>query len=107
LLGIWNDAFHATGGNEFVGRSLAHRLHCLGTKNVTMKAHVEVARMGDYRRTHLLSLIESMRELILASGQIADSELRRDMSSVSDHLSDPRTTLIDKLVVQAWGQRAS
>jgi hypothetical protein len=107
LLGIWNDAFHATGGNEYVGRSLAHRLHCLGAHNVTMKVHVEVARMGDYRRTHLLSLIESMREPVLASGQMTESDLRHHTSALSDHLADPRTTLIGKLVVQAWGQRAS
>ena len=56
LLGIWNDAFHATGGNDCVGRSRAHRLHCLGTENVEMKVHVEVAQIGKYRRTHLLPL---------------------------------------------------
>src|SRR5262249_23974678 len=106
LLGIWNDAFHATGGNEFVGRSLAHRLHCLGAHNVTMKVHVEVARMGGYRRTHLLSLIASMRELVLSSAHMADSALRLYTSAFSDHLADPRTTIIDKLVVHAWGQRA-
>jgi SAM-dependent methyltransferase len=107
LFNIWNDAFHATGGNEYVGRSLAHRLQCLGAENVKMKIHVEVAQIGEYRRTHLLSLIESMRHLILASGRIRESELRDHMSALSAHLSDPRTTLIDKLVVQAWGQRPS
>jgi SAM-dependent methyltransferase len=105
LLSIWNDAFHATGGNEFVGRSLVHRLQCLGAENVKVKLHVEVAQVGEYRRTHLLSLIESMRDLILASGQIAEHDLRSHMSALSAHLADPRTTLIDKLVVQAWGQR--
>jgi hypothetical protein len=105
LLSIWNDAFHTTGGNEFVGRSLAHRLHCLGAENVQMKVHVEVAQIGEYRRTHLLSLIESMRDLVLASGRMAERELRDHTSALSAHLADPRTTLIDKLVVQAWGQR--
>jgi ubiquinone/menaquinone biosynthesis C-methylase UbiE len=105
LLSIWNDAFQATGGDEFVGRSLAHRLQLLGAQNIKMKAHVEAAHIGEYRRTHLLSLIESMRHLVLASGQITESELRNDMSALSAHLSDPRTTLIDKLVVQAWGQK--
>jgi len=50
LLNTWNDVFHSTGGNEFVGRSLAHRLHCLGAKNVEMKIHVGVAQIGEYRR---------------------------------------------------------
>jgi SAM-dependent methyltransferase len=105
LLNIWNDAFHATGGNEFVGRSLAHRLQLLGAAHVEMKVHVEVAQVGEYRRTHLLSLIESMRDLVLASGAIAAADLREHMSALSTHLSDPRTTLIDKMVVQAWGKK--
>ena len=89
LLNIWNDAFHATGGNEFVGRSLAHRLQLLGAAHVEMKVHVEVAQVGEYRRTHLLSLIESMRDLVLASGAIAAADLREHMSALSTHLSDP------------------
>jgi ubiquinone/menaquinone biosynthesis C-methylase UbiE len=47
LLGIWNDTFHAAGGNEFVGRSLAHRLKSAGAENVKMKVHVEVAQIGE------------------------------------------------------------
>jgi SAM-dependent methyltransferase len=107
LLGIWNDTFHATGGNEFIGRSLAHRQKSAGAENVKMKVHVEVAQIGEYRRTHLLSLIESMRDLVLASGRIGDTELRGHMSALSAHLSDPGTTLIDKLIVQVWGQKPS
>jgi SAM-dependent methyltransferase len=104
LLGIWNDAFHATGGDEFVGRSLACRLQTAGVQNVKMKVHVEVAQIGKYRRTHLLSLIESMRGQVLASGRIGETELQGHISALSAHLSDSETTLIDKLVVQAWGQ---
>jgi hypothetical protein len=72
-----------------------------------MKAHVEVAQIGEYRRTHLLSLIESMRDLVLASGRIGKTELGAHMAALSEHLADPGTTLIDKLIVQAWGQRPS
>jgi SAM-dependent methyltransferase len=106
LLKTWNDVFHSTGGDEFVGRSLAHRLQRVGARNVEMKIHVGVAQIGEYRRTHLLSLIQSMRDLVLASTRLSQSELRDHMAALSDHLADPRTTLIDKLVVQAWGQKA-
>jgi hypothetical protein len=27
------------------------------------------------------------------------------MAALADHLADPGTTLIDKLLVQAWGQK--
>src|SRR5262249_45520643 len=106
-LSIWNDTFHAAGGNEFVGRSLARLLRSAGAENVQMKAHAEIAQVGEYRRTHLLSLIESMRDLVLDSGRLKEAELRDHMAALSEHLADPETTLIDKLIVQAWGQRPS
>jgi ubiquinone/menaquinone biosynthesis C-methylase UbiE len=107
LLRIWNDTFHATGGNEFVGRSLARLLRSAAAENIQTKAHVEVAQVGEYRRTHLLSLIESMHDLVLGSGRLKKAELRDHMAALSEHLADPGTTVIDKLIVQAWGQRPS
>jgi SAM-dependent methyltransferase len=105
LLSIWNDSFHATGGNEFAGRSIGRLLRSAGVENVQMKAHVEVAQIGEYRRTHLLSLLESMQDQILASGCTTKTELRTHMAALSEHLADPGTTLIDKLILQAWGQK--
>jgi trans-aconitate methyltransferase len=105
LLSNWNEAFHATGGDEFVGRSLGGRLRSAGAVNVQMKVHAEVAQIGEYRRTHLLSLIEAMYDLVQASGRLAETELRGHMAALSKHLADPGTTLIDKLIVQAWGHK--
>ena len=105
LLGIWNDTFHAAGGNEFVGRSIGRLLRSAGVENVSMKVHVEVAKVGEYRRTHLLSLLQSMEDSVVTSGRITKAELKRHMTALSEHLADPETTLIDKLVVQAWGQK--
>ena len=105
LLGIWNDTFHDAGGNEFVGRSIRRLLRSAGVENVSTKVHVEVAKVGEYRRTHLLSLLQSMEDSVVASGRITKTELKRHMTALSEHLADPETTLIDKLVVQAWGQK--
>jgi SAM-dependent methyltransferase len=107
LLSIWNDSFHAAGGDESTGRSIGQLLRSAGVENVQMKAHVEVAQIGEYRRTHLLSLLESMQDQILASGRATKMELRQHMAAVSEHLADPGTTLIDKLVLQAWGRKPS
>jgi SAM-dependent methyltransferase len=107
LLGIFNDSFHAAGGNEFLGRSLASLLRSAGAESVEIRAHVGLPKVGEYQRTHLLSLIESMRDRVLASERIGESELRTHMAALSDHLSDPETTLVDKLIVQAWGQKPS
>jgi len=105
LLGAWNDSFHATGGNEFIGRSIGRLLRSAGAENVHMKAHVEVAQVGEYRRTHLLSLLQSMEDLVVASGRITKTELRTHIAALSEHLANPETTLIDKSIVQAWGQK--
>jgi ubiquinone/menaquinone biosynthesis C-methylase UbiE len=107
LLSIWNDTFHDAGGNEFVGRSIGRLLRSAGVENVSMKVHVEVAKVGEYRRTHLLSLLQSMEDSVVASGRITKPELAKHITALSEHLADPETTLIDKLVVQAWGQKRS
>jgi hypothetical protein len=107
LLSIWNDTFHAAGDNEFVGRSVGWLLRSAGAANVSMKVHVEVAKVGEYRRTHLLSLLQSMEDSVIASGRITKAELKKHTTALSEHLADPETTLIDKLVVQAWGQKRS
>jgi hypothetical protein len=107
LLSLWNDSFHANGGNEFIGRSLGHLLRSAGVENIQMKVHVDVTQIGSYRRTQLLALFESVQDLVIASDRITEHELKRHMSAVSEHLADPRTTLIDKLIVQAWGQKAN
>jgi SAM-dependent methyltransferase len=105
LFGLWNDSFHSTGGNEFVGRSIGHLLRSAGVEDVHMKVHVEVAQVGEYRRTHLLSLLQSMEDLVVASGRITRAKLKTHIAALAAHLADPETTLIDKLIVQAWGQK--
>jgi SAM-dependent methyltransferase len=107
LLSLWNTVFHATGGNEFVGRSLGSLLRRAGVQNIEVRVQVEAVPVGEYRRTHLLSLLKSMREPVLASGLISTSELSAHMAALSRHLADPETTLIDKLMVQAWGIKPS
>jgi len=72
-----------------------------------MEAHVRLPKICEYQRTHLLAMINSMRELMLASGRIKEAELSAHMAALSDHLSDPATILIDRLIIQAWGQKRS
>ena len=105
LLAVWNDSFHATGGNDFVGRSIGRLLRSAGVENVHMKVHVEVAQVGEYRRTHLPSLLLSIEDLVVASGRLTRAEFKEHMAALSEHLADPGTTLFDKLIVQAWGQK--
>lgn len=105
LFRVWCDAFHAAGGNLFVGRELAGLLRSAGAQNVQMHAHANIPQVGEYQRTHLLSLIESTYDLMLGSGRLAAAELQDHMAALARHLTDPQTTLIDRLVVQAWGTK--
>jgi len=105
LFRAWCDAFHAAGGNLFVGREVARLLRSAGAENVRIHAHANIPRVGEYQRTHLLSLIESTYDLMLGSGQLSAAELQDHMAALARHLADPQTTLIDRLVVQAWGTK--
>jgi SAM-dependent methyltransferase len=82
LLGLWNDTFHANGGDEFVGRSLGNLLRAAGVENIQMKAHVDVTQIGSYRRTQLLALFESVKDLVIASGRITGAGFRKETSAV-------------------------
>jgi SAM-dependent methyltransferase len=105
LLGIFNDTFHAAGGDDYIGRSLASLLRSAGADNVGITAYVEFPKIGDYQRTHLLSLVKSMRDRILSCECMGEVELSTHMAALTDHLFDPATTVVDKLLVQAWGRK--
>jgi ubiquinone/menaquinone biosynthesis C-methylase UbiE len=103
LFKVWCDAFNASGGNLSIGRSLARLLRAAGAENIKIHAHANMPQVGEYQRTHLLSLIESTHDLMLGPGRLTVTELRDHTDALAKHLSDPSTTLIDRLVVQAWG----
>ena len=105
LFKVWCDAFNASGGNLSTGRSLARLLRAAGTENIKIHAHANMPQVGEYQRTHLLSLIESTHDLMLGPGRLTATELRDHTDALAKHLSDPSTTLIDRLVVQAWGTK--
>ncbi len=106
LFNTWCDAFHAaSGGNLFIGRSLARLLRSAGAENVRIHAHANLPQVGEYQRTHILSLIESTPDLMVGSGKLSVAELRDNVAALAKHLADPKTTLIDRLVVQAWGTK--
>jgi SAM-dependent methyltransferase len=105
LLRIWQETFHMAGGNDFEGRTVAGLLQSTGATNVGLCGSVRFPRVGEYQRTHLLALVESLHDCILASGRMSDTELAAHAAALLDHLSNPGTTVIDKLMVQAWGTK--
>ncbi len=106
LLNAFHTVFQAGGGDGYVGRQLPVFLHAAGVRNIQTKVTVETPPLGDYRRTHLLSLIDSVRDKIIASGVLDEEKLNEHREALAQHLKDPGTTVIDKLLVQCWGQKS-
>jgi ubiquinone/menaquinone biosynthesis C-methylase UbiE len=106
LLNAFHTVFHAGGGDGFVGRRLPVLLHAAGVKNIQTKVTVETPPLGDYRRTHLLSLIHSVSDKIIANKVLDEAKLREHQEALAQHLKDPGTTVIDKLLVQCWGHKS-
>lgn len=108
----WNallDAFHATfragGGDPLVGRRLPGILRAAGVVEIRARVDTVLPQPGSYRRTHLVSLVNSVRDGILASGLFDEESLDAHVKAVQEHLADPLTTVVDKLLVQVWGQK--
>jgi len=107
LLNAFHTVFHAGGGDGFVGRRLPGLLRAAGVQNIQIKVTVETPMLGDYRRTHLISLIDSVREKVVAKGLLNETELEEHREALVHHLDDPATLVIDKLLVQCWGHKPS
>jgi hypothetical protein len=56
---------------------------------------------------HLVSLFDSVRDRVLSMGLLKDEEATAHREALVAHLSDPSTTVIDKLRVQAWGRKSN
>jgi ubiquinone/menaquinone biosynthesis C-methylase UbiE len=105
LLEVFHQTFRAGGGDPFAGRRLAGLLREAGIPDVQMSVHAALPQPGQYRRTHLLSLIESVRGKAIGSGVISETELDRHCAELRGHLTDPATVVIDKLLIQSWGRK--
>jgi SAM-dependent methyltransferase len=106
LLNAFHAVFHAAGGDRFIGRKLPALLSAAGVKNIQIKVTVETPPIGDDRRTHLVSLIDSVGEKIIAKGLLAEGALREHKEVLIRHLTDPGTTVVDQLLVQCWGEKS-
>jgi SAM-dependent methyltransferase len=105
LLGVFHDVFRAGGGDPFVGRRLPALLREAGLADMRVQVQAALPEPGEYRRTHLLALIESVRGKAIASGVMDETELDHHRAALLDHLADPATLVIDKLLVQCWGHK--
>ena len=105
LLDAFHATIHANGGNAYIGRELAGYLRGADIKNIRVRIHVDTVNPGEYRRTHLLSLLEVLHDKVIGTGVLTEKQLSNHREALIAHLKNPETLLIDKLLVQAWGQK--
>jgi SAM-dependent methyltransferase len=105
LLDAYADAFRSAGGNRATGRTLHSLLRSGGVGSIEMKVHARTLDVGDSQRTVLLTLVELMHERIMALGQFSESEFKEHQKRLLQHLTDPETLVIDRLLIQAWGRK--
>jgi SAM-dependent methyltransferase len=105
LLNAFHTVFHGGGGDGFIGRRLPELLRSAGAQDVHTHITVDVVPIGDYRRTHLVSLIDSVRGKVIGLGLMSEHELQEHRDALLGHLTHPATTVIDKLLVQCWGKK--
>ncbi len=104
LRDTFHTVFHANGGNGFIGRALPGMLRARGVQNVQVQIDVDTPPQGDYRRNHLVSLIDSLHDKVIALGLLDEKKLADHRSALMQHLEKPETVVIDKLFVQVWGR---
>jgi SAM-dependent methyltransferase len=105
LFEVFEAVFRANGLTPFFGRRLPGLLRAAGLHDVQVHLHARVDEPGDYRRTHLLSLMASVRERAVALGLLPEGELDELLTALRAHLDDPNTLVSRQLLVQAWGRR--
>lgn len=105
LVDAFHQVFRAGRGDPFLGRKLPSMYLKAGLEDVQSRIHVDLPVKGQYRRTHLVSLVDSVRDKIIASGAMSEAVLDAHREALLTHLDDPGTVVIDKLLVQCWGRK--
>jgi ubiquinone/menaquinone biosynthesis C-methylase UbiE len=105
LLTAFHAAFRAGGGDPFVGRRLPALLRGTNARQVQARLWAELPQTGQYRRTHLISLVDSIRQRILQMNLVSERELEVHREALLEHLADPKTVVVEKLLMQCWGQK--
>jgi SAM-dependent methyltransferase len=105
LLDAYAEAFRSAGGNRATGRRVHSLLRSAGVPSIEMKVHARTLDVGESQRTVVLTLVRLMQERIMALGRFSESEFEEHQKRLLQHLADPDTLVIDRLLIQAWGRK--
>lgn len=98
---VWQRA----GMDVHIGRRLGDMLRVGGLVDVDARAHQKISRPGDLNQTLLPRFARICRERVLDTGELTAAEFDALLTELDEHLARPDTTVLDALVVQAWGRK--
>ncbi|MFJ2646070.1 methyltransferase domain-containing protein [Streptomyces sp. NPDC087420] len=93
------------GGDVHIGARLPGLLSEAGLTDVRATAHAYYWRPGDRYQTLLLSFAHLFRDRLLEHTPLTSGELDSLTGALRDHLEQPRTTVRESLLVQAWARK--
>ena len=105
LLDVFTTVAEDGGADPAFGRTLPSRLRAAGLDDVRAAARVHTPQPGDYLRSHLLSLQESVRSAALRRRLLTAAEWTELTGRLRAHLDDPGTFLVGQSLIQAWGRK--
>jgi ubiquinone/menaquinone biosynthesis C-methylase UbiE len=97
-------AYRRSGKDFDIGRRAARLLREAGLEDVQVRPTARATQTGDYYQTFLLTLVELLRNEILALGTIDESELDAHVESLEAHVLSPGTITCQPNIWQAWGR---
>jgi SAM-dependent methyltransferase len=92
-------------GDPFVGRRMPDLLRAAGIEDVQVDGHIRVWRPGDWFHRLSLYMTALLRERILASGLVSESELDSLLAEIEAHLDRPDSLTQNATLIQAWGRK--
>ncbi|MET9478845.1 methyltransferase domain-containing protein [Streptomyces sp. NPDC006638] len=93
------------GGDVHIGARLPGLLSEAGLTDVRATAHAYYWRPGDRYQTLLLSFAHLFRDRLLEHTPLTPEELDALTGALQEHLEQPRTTVRESLLVQAWARK--
>lgn len=107
LLDVFTTVAQDGGADITFGRTLPSRLRAAGLKEIRAVAHVHTPQPGEYLRSHLPSLLDSVRATALSRKLLTAGQWTGLTARLRAHLDDPRTFVVGQTLIQARGRKAA
>lgn len=106
LFEVFRDYSAANGIDLFVGRRTHRPFREAGVVDIEVKPVIHVYPHGHNRRPIFWRFLQNVRDGILEQQLIAESEFRKLMAELKEHLDNQDTLVVSHLFFQVWGRKS-